>query len=227
MKLFLNFLITILFTTLVLYSYFHWKSVFDFLFFVLILMIISFVLIFLIAYRYYVVVNYQNFKTKRIVKKIINNNKHDSFVYLHFQEKTIDAKDYLVRVILIKHLDQKEKERLVIKINNGLSDEFFKDNFLYKEDVVVDKDTLIDEIIRFKGDLPLVFMNSYDLSLLINENSNYNKLGNNISVISMMKNNKSYLEKYQDAYINNGLLNDASDSMINLYLEIVNEKSEK
>lgn len=206
MKKLFNFLLVIILVTLILYSYFYLKLVFK------IFLGITFVILFLLCVAFlfilknYIRINYIDLKTFCKVKKLSNRNLYNSFVYVHLQEKMVDNKETLIRIILKKYQDKKEIETKIIEITNDY----------------------LEKICEFKENLPLVFMSNYDFALLIKTNNNYNKLGNDNSIVcNIVKKNKKYLEIYQQAYINNGLVNSACETMIKLYLQLNDEKSEK
>ncbi len=206
MKKLLNMLLVIILVTLILYSFFYLKFVFYIFLgiFAFILLVLGFS--FLLILKNYLKVNYIDMKTFKKVKKLSNKNSYNSFVYVHLQEKVEDNKEYLIRIILKKYLDNKEVETKIIE----------------------NEADYVEKIWEFKENLPLVFMSNYDFALLINSNNNYNMLGNdNCIIFNMVRKNKKYLEIYQQAYINNGLVNSACDEMIKLYLQFNDEKSEK
>lgn len=209
MKLLFKFGLTILLITLTLYSFFYWKIMFYIIFGIFLIFLVFVVWLFVLAINNYIKVNYIDYKLRRRVNKDSNLVVYDSFVYLHLQEKVINNKVCLTGIIMKKYINKMEKETKIISMENE-----------YDKNVS-------SQIVAFKDNLPLVFMNTYDFALLIKKDNYYNNFGNNNSIITkLIKKHKKYLIEYQMAYIENGLVYSACDKMIELYLKIGNEKSE-
>ena len=200
---------TILFVTLTLYSFFYWKLIFYIILSVILIVLIFVLWLFILSINNYNKANYIDYKLKRLVNRNSNSVVYDSFVYLHLQEKVVNNEICLTGVIMKKYINKKEEKTKIINLENG-----------YNKNVG-------NQIVAFKGNLPLVFMNTYDFALLIKQDNYYNNLGNNNSIITkIIKKHKEYLIEYQRAYIENGLVYSSCDKMIELYLNIGNEKSE-
>lgn len=223
MKSIISFVVTLAIVTLTLYSFFYWKSLFYALIFLFIIVFASVLLLVLSIVKRMTQQQYINRQTKNKLKKVTSKKLNDSFVFIKTLEKVTGEEDKLFRIILEKYVNKEEKETLILDIKEENPTNILKN----KNSILVNKKEVLSKVIEFKQNLPLLAMTNYDLALLIYDNNNYNRLGdNNLVFTTLMKGNQKYLKEFQSAYIHNGWLSSSYKKVINLYIKILNEKSD-